>query len=444
MDPLSLATIDSYQQAVEWLEQHYNLESVLGKPEIVAPSLNRMRVVMELLGHPEIAVPAIHITGTNGKGSTTRMIVEMLTAVGLKAGSYTSPHVTSLNDRIAIANQPLSDQEFCEAIKEIAVIEPWILNKSDSLPNYFEIICAAAYNWFAMNAVDVNVMEVGMGGRWDATNVVSAEVAVITNMGSDHLEIIGPTMADLAREKSGIIEPTSHVVCGTLEHDLLQIVKSVPCRELWIQDIDFAVTNDRLAVGGRMLDVSTPFGSYEEIFIPVNGRHQSNNALLAIAATEAFFARALDADILHDAFASVQLPARFEILSRSPLTIVDGAHNVDGAVALSETLFSDFEAEEAPVLVMGTNRPHNPIDFMKAVNFKEFKAIVATQAKWPRALEASEVASSAQKLGHRSVEFRADVAEAVDLAREIAGPQGSVVVTGSLYVASEARSHLQS
>ena len=444
MDPINLATINSYQQAVDWLEEHYNLESVLGKPETVPPSLDRMRVVMELLGHPEIAVPAIHITGTNGKGSTTRMIVEMLTAVGLKVGSYTSPHVTSLNDRIAIANQPLSDQDFCEAIKEIAAIEPWILKKSNSLPNYFEVICAAAYNWFAMNAVDVNVMEVGMGGRWDATNVVRAEVAVITNMGSDHLEIIGPTMADLAREKSGIIEPTSHVICGTLEQDLLEIVKSVPCRELWVQDTDFAVTNDRLAVGGRMLDVSTPFGNYEEIFIPVNGRHQSNNALLAIAATEAFFARALDADILHDAFASLQLPARFEILSRSPLTIVDGAHNVDGAMALSETLFSDFGAEEAPVLVMGTNRPHNPIDFMQAVNFKEFKAIVATEAKWPRALAASEVAACAQKLGHKSVEFRADVAEAVDLAREIAGPQGSIIVTGSLYVASEARLHLQS
>ena len=186
-------TLNTYEEAMQWLQGHYNLEKNLGSDEAAPPSLDRMTLLMELLGNPHRDIPAIHITGTNGKGSTSRMLVELIGATGLDVGSYTSPHLDRVNDRIMIANQPLDDESMTRAISEIAEVEQWVIEATGEPPSYFEILCAAAYNWFAATAVDVNVIEVGMGGRWDATNVIDAQVAVITNIGSDHLEIIGPT-----------------------------------------------------------------------------------------------------------------------------------------------------------------------------------------------------------------------------------------------------------
>ena len=212
-----------YEAALDWLDSHIDLERLLGSPEATAPTLDRMWTLMGVLGDPQDSVPAIHITGTNGKGSTARLSVALLGACGLGAGSYTSPHIERVNDRITVANEPLDDASFATAISEVAVFESTVTELCGERPNYFEVMAAAAYNWFASTA-HVNVIEVGMGGRWDATNVVDAAVAVITNVGADHLEIIGPTLADVASEKAGIISAGAIAVCGETAPELVEIV----------------------------------------------------------------------------------------------------------------------------------------------------------------------------------------------------------------------------
>lgn len=434
--------IGSYVDAMDWLKDHYNLEQHLGGNELAVPSLDRMRALMALLGDPQHDVPAIHITGTNGKGSTSRMVVELIGATGLDVGSYTSPHIDRVNDRIMIANRPLDDDSMTQALAEVAEVEPWVFESTGETPNYFEILCAAAYNWFAATAVDVNVIEVGMGGRWDATNIIEAEVVALTNIGQDHLEIIGPTIADATREKAGIISPRSHVICGETRPELVDIVTATQHRELWCSRDDYDVIEDRLAVGGRLVDLVTPYGRHEDIFLPVNGAHQSQNAAMAVAAVEAFFGRQLDDDVVSEAFARLELPARFEVMQRQPLVIVDGAHNPPAAAVAAETLFDDFSNEQAPVLVMGTNRPHDPVEFVDALRGTEFSVIIATAADWPRAIAAETLGVALKNCGPR-IETVPRVADALDRAIELAGESGTVLVTGSLYVASEARSQLR-
>ena len=434
-------TLNTYEEAMQWLQGHYNLEKNLGSDEAAPPSLDRMTVLMELLGNPHRDIPAIHITGTNGKGSTSRMLVELIGATGLDVGSYTSPHIDRVNDRIMIANQPLDDESMTRAISEIAEVEQWVIEATGEPPSYFEILCAAAYNWFAATAVDVNVIEVGMGGRWDATNVIDAQVAVITNIGSDHLEIIGPTLADIALEKAGIISEDTHVICGETSPDLVEIIAATEFREIWHRHSDFDASEDRLAVGGRLVDLETPYGVHEEIFLPVNGAHQSENASAAVAAAEAFFGRKLDAEVITEALAHLTLPARFEIVQRQPTIIIDGAHNPPAARVVAETLFQDFSIEEQPVLVIGANRPRDIQKLLEALNVKEFLKVIATAADWPRAVPADELATAVEAYGV-AVEVIPQVSEAINRAVEIAGETGIVLVTGSLYVASEARSQL--
>lgn len=436
------ASFDTYDDALAWLVEHYNLERQLGGAGVDAPTLDRMRTLMGYLGDPQNTIPAIHVTGTNGKGSTSRMVVELLSAIGLDAGCYSSPHIERVNDRISIANQPLSDEDFMSALAEVATVEPYAEEAEGVAPNYFEVLCAAAYNWFAATAVDVNVMEVGMGGRWDATNVIDAEVAVITNVGADHLEIIGPTLGDVADEKAGIISPDSHVVCGETEPDLVDTFRAAGGREFWLRSVDFDVLGDRLAVGGRVIDLFTPYGRHEDVFLPVHGAHQAANVVAAVAAVEAFFGRQIDDELLSGALGSLTLPARFEVLGRHPLVIVDGAHNPAGACAASETLFDDFASETAPVLVVGCNRPHDPGPLLEALEAHRFSAIVATAPDWPRAVPPEDVAAAAQELG-LDAQIAPSVAEATDSAVETAGSEGVVLIAGSLYVASEARIHLQ-
>jgi len=435
--------IGSYADAMDWLKDHYNLEQHLGGNETTLPSLDRMRALMTLLGDPQDEIPAIHITGTNGKGSTSRMVVELIGATGLDVGSYSSPHIDRVNDRIMIANEPLNDESMTRALAEIAEVEPWVLKSTGEKPNYFEILCAAAYNWFAATAVDVNVIEVGMGGRWDATNVIEADIAAITNIGQDHLEIIGPTAADVTREKAGIISPDSHVICGETTPELVDIIRETQHRELWRHRTEYDVAEDQLAVGGRLIDLVTPYGRHQEIFIPVNGSHQAQNAAMAVAVVEAFFGQQLDDEVVSEAFARLKLPARFEVMQRQPLIIIDGAHNPPAATVAANTLFDDFATEQAPVLVMGTNRPHDPVEFVNAIRGKEFGAIIVTAANWPRAIPAETLGVALHDYGP-PIETVPHVADALNRAIELAGENGTVLVTGSLYVASEARSQLRS
>jgi len=446
-----------YEAAVDWLDSHIDLERLLGGPEATPPTLDRMWTLMGVLGDPQDSVPAIHITGTNGKGSTARLSVALLGACGLAAGSYTSPHIDRVNDRIALANEPLDDDAFTMAISEVAVFEPMVTERCGERPNYFEVMAAAAYNWFA-SAAHANVIEVGMGGRWDATNVVDAAVAVITNVGADHLEIIGPTLADVAREKAGIISAGATVVCGERAPELTDIVAAAAAQagaDMWQRGVDWDALDRRLAVGGQQVTVRTPFGEHAELFVPLHGAHQATNVATAISSVEAFFGRSLDDDVIAAALDDVSLPARFEIVARRPTVVIDGAHNPAGAVALrdtlAESLLVDADRADSPrVLVIGANRPHDPAAFCEALGLGSFDAVIATAAQWPRALPPAEIAAATEAAwgtdrettgsrGLPEIISTASVSEAVQAACEWAGSDGIVVVSGSLYVAAEAR-----
>lgn len=465
-----------YEAALDWLDSHIDLERLLGGPEATAPTLDRMWTLMGILGDPQDSVPAIHITGTNGKGSTARISVALLGACGLAAGSYTSPHVERVNDRITVANEPLDDESFALAISEIAVFEPMVIDRCGERPNYFEVMAAAAYNWFASTA-HANVIEVGMGGRWDATNVVDAAVAVITNIGADHLEIIGPTLADVAAEKSGIIAPGSTVVCGETAPELVEIVAGAAAdagAQLWRRGVDWDVAARQPAIGGQLVTVVTPFGEQRDHFVPLHGAHQAVNAACAICSVEAFFGRSLDHDVVEAALADITLPARFEIVGSQPTVVIDGAHNPAGAASLRDTLAETLSmgaeaigAESmgaasmaAPgdaaaahhasrgVLVIGANKPHDPGAFCEALDLGAFDAVVATAADWPRAIAPDDVAEAVLRVaagaGHRpEIVPVSGVDDALRWAMDRAGADGTVVVSGSLYVAAEARRLLE-
>src|SRR5438874_5430802 len=243
--------------ALAYLDDHVNLETD-ASARAAAKRLDRVGRLVELMGEPQRAYPVVHITGTNGKGSTARMLTALLVAKGLSVGTYTSPHVEHINERIAWNGEPISDAAFVEIIEAVASVEQVM----DDAPTHFEILTAAAFRWFADIAVDVAVVEVGLGGRWDATNVVDGQVAVVTNVELDHAEVIGPARSDIAAEKAGIVKPGATLVLGETDPALVPIFRDTPAGEIWLRGPDFACEGSRLAHGGRLLDLRTPGASY--------------------------------------------------------------------------------------------------------------------------------------------------------------------------------------
>ena len=430
-----------YAAALAWLADHYNLE-ITGATKATAPTLDRMRALVDLLGDPQRQVPMVHVTGTNGKGSTVRMVSALLTAHGLRTGAYTSPTLERVNERITDDNRPLDDDDFAGAVSAVAAVEPLVVERVGERPSYFELTAAAAYEWIASAPCSAAVVEVGLGGRYDATNVGDGVVAVVTNVGSDHLEWIGPTRRDIAVEKAGIVKPGSHLVLGETDPDIVPVFLAEPAAAVWRRGVDFDCERSEVAVGGRALTLRTPGGRYEDVFLPLHGRHQGDNAAIAVAAVEAYFDRPVDADVLVTAFATLDVPGRFEVMRRHPLVVVDGAHNPEGAAAAAATIHDDFAGEDPPVLVVGMNRPRHPGHMLEALRAGEARHVIATAADWPKAIPPGEIAAAGAAAG-MVVETVDTVAAAVNRAVEIAGPDGSVLVTGSLYVVGEARSHLR-
>ena len=427
-----------YAEALIYLEQHYTFDPA---DRTTAPSLARMEDLVAVMADPHLGIPTIHVTGTNGKGSTSRIAIDLLAAHNLHVGGYSSPHLERVNERITSNGEPLTDEEFAAAIELVATVEPLLEDKWGSTVTYFEVTSAAALGWHAETACDARVIEVGLGGTWDATNVLDADVAVVTNVALDHVETLGPTRSDIAREKAGIISPSSTVIVGEEDPQLLPIFQARENAGLWSVGNEFELIENRLAVGGRSIDVRTPFGEYRDVFVSLNGAHQGRNALLALAAVESFFGRALDPDLVAEVLANVSMAARFEVVGHRPLTIIDGAHNPDGATAATETLYSDFSTEEPPVLVAGFNVPRDPHEMLLALGADRAKAVVATSADWSKALPADEVSSAASEMCDNVV-WVPDIGEAVDAAQRIAGAQGTVFIAGSLFVAGAARRHL--
>ena len=421
--------------ALAWLDRHVNLEATAGRIEGL--SLERMHRLVDVLGEPQRAYPVIHLTGTNGKGSTARLITALLAESGLSVGTYTSPHLQRVNERLSRNGEVIGDDALAELLTDLETLKP-LVGVTNS---YFELLTAAAFRWFADIAVEVAVVEVGLLGRFDATNVADGLVAVVTNVGHDHSDFEGDWRAKVADEKAGIVKPGSTLVLGETDPELLPVFERAGAESTWYRDFDFGVERNDLAVGGRLLDLRTPSGVYEEVFLPLHGAHQGDNAALALAAAEAFFGARLDDDVVAEAFARTKVPGRFEVVRRDPLVVLDGAHNTEGAAAAAETLYEDFAVNGDVLIVVGTMAPRDPAAVLAALEVERAGLVVACAPSSPRAVPAEEVGAVAEALGARAV-VEPDVVAAVDRALATAGPDDAVLITGSLYVVGAARTHL--
>lgn len=431
MTPLTM----DLRAALRHLDTHINLEATAGRIEGL--SLDRMRALADVLGDPQHAYPVVHVTGTNGKGSVSRMTSELLRAADLSVGTYTSPHLESVTERLVWDGTPIDPDTFAELIGDLALLEPLL----DAPPSYFELLTAAALRWFADIPVDVAVVEVGLLGRFDATNVCDGQVAVLTNVGRDHTDGRGDWRRRIAEEKAGIVKPGSTFVLGETDPALADIFAATPAAEIVLRGRDFDVVDDQIALGGRMLTLRTPAHTVDEIFLPLHGAHQAANAALALAAAEALVHHPLDADAIRAAFASVRIPGRFEVVRREPTVIIDGAHNVDGAAAAARTLAEEFTLAGSLVLVVGMLEGRDPVAVLEALRATEAGFLVACTPPSPRAIPAAQVAAAADALGIVA-ESVPDVHDAVRRALAFASDEDLILVTGSLYVIGAARGYL--
>ena len=425
-----------YADALAYLDAHASYERT---GRIESPSLDRITRLCAAMGDPQHVAPVIHITGTNGKGSTSQMITRLLMEQGLKVGTYTSPHLERVNERLMIDSTPIDDDSFAAQIAAVADLEA----VAGVRPGYFEACTAAAFRWFADEAIDVAVIEVGLLGEWDATNVVDAQVAVITNIGLDHTEFAGPTKAHIAREKSGIIKPGSAVIIGETDPALVQIFLDRAHDTAWCRGEQFDVLDNELALGGRLVELRTPHARYPEVFVPLHGRHQADNAVVALAAVEAFFGGEISHDVVTEAFAQVRMPGRFEVVGYQPLVILDGAHNAAGADVCADVFFSDFDPAGERVLVVGALRNRDAQSVLEALRADEFDLVVCCTAPSPRGAPGEEIAAAARAIGCDNVSVTSTVGEACDLALAGRTADDAVLVTGSLYVVGAARPHLR-
>jgi dihydrofolate synthase/folylpolyglutamate synthase len=425
--------------ALAWLDRHQNLERILADERLRAPRPERVRALVDLMDDPQDKQPAVHVTGTNGKTSTARAVSQLLIFKGLTVGTFISPHLEKINERIMVDLQPIGDYDLAEVLSELAALEP--LLGEGLRPSWFELMAAAAFGYFANRPVDAAVVEVGMGGRWDATNVVDGTVAIVTNIALDHTELLGPTREHIAGEKAGIVKPGSTLVLGETDPALYEIFVAEQPETLWLAGRDYAVDSNVMAVGGRLVDLRTPGASYEGIYLPLHGRHQADNFIAALVGTEAFFGRPLEPDIVAAAAAAISSPGRLEVVRQRPLVVLDGAKNVAGAQSSSAAVREEFGAARAQVLVVGMLRGKSALEMLEALDASTARLVVTCPPPSPRAQPADEVAAAARSLGCRAV-ATGSVLEALEVALAEAGDDDLVLVTGSLYTVGAARTAL--
>ncbi len=420
------------------------------------PSLDRIGALVELLGDPQHAYPVIHLTGTNGKTSTSRMIDTVLRAAGLRTGRFTSPHVESMTERISVDGEPLTEAAFLEAYNEIAPYLHLVDRDSDHPLSFFETVVGMAFSTFTDAPVDVALVEVGMGGSWDATNVADAAVAVIGPISVDHAKYLGARPQDIAVEKAGIIKPGATAVSAVQSPEVAQVIAEhaaeVGARVLW-EGIDFGVEHRVPAVGGQMMRLRGLRGEYDEVFLPLYGAHQAHNAVLALAAVEAFTGEdPLDGELVREAYGQVTSPGRLEIVRRSPTIVLDAAHNPHGAAALAEAMQDSFTFTPL-VGVVGVMADKDYEGVLAALE-PVLAHIVCTQNSTPRAMPAAELAEVAEGIfGVDRVHLAPRLEDAIDRAAGLAEQggtygeaigSGGVLVTGSVITVGEARAMLVS
>jgi len=427
----------------------------------IEPSLDRIRELTEILGDPQRSYPVIHITGTNGKTSTARMTETLLRARGLRTGLFTSPHLVSMRERICIDGEPVSKARFAEVYAEI---EPYLGVVDEHQPvrlSFFEVLTAMAFAAFADAPVDVAVIEVGIGGTWDATNVADGSVAVITPVAIDHTKYLGETVAEIAADKAGIIKPGALAVLGqqpvAAATELLRRAGEVHAT-VAREGFEFGVLSRELAVGGQLLAIRGLLGEYPDLFLPLFGAHQAGNAACALAAVEAFSGAAgsdggvLDRDLVAGAFATMSSPGRLEIVRRSPLVVIDAAHNPAGMAVTAAALPESFGAAEviAVLAVMADKDVAGILDVLEPAA----AAVVVTANSSARSMAPARLAELATPVfGADRVHVAARLDEAIDIAVGLAdesAPEGfaagltagaasMVLIVGSVITAGDAR-----
>jgi dihydrofolate synthase / folylpolyglutamate synthase len=447
----------SRQVAAPAAEEFLAVEAELNRrwPETkIDPTLDRIQALLDLLGDPQTASPVVHITGTNGKTSTARMVDALLTASGLRTGRFTSPHLQVVTERISLDGVPISQERYVEAYRDVS---PYVSLVDAAQPNplsKFEVLVAMAFAAFADAPVDAAVVEVGIGGTWDSTNVADGRVAVIGPVGVDHVEYLGSDVLGIARDKAGIIKPGAVAVIAEQRPDVLtEILRRAADVDASVARAgsEFGVVGREIAVGGQQLRLQGLGGVYDDVFLPLHGRHQAGNAAVALAAVEAFLGAGaggqLDQDTVRQAFATVTAPGRLEPVRSAPTVLLDAAHNPHGAAALAAALTEEFDFRRlvAVVGVMGDKDVHGILAELEPV----VAEVVLTANSSPRALPADDLAAVALEVfgaDRMVVEPRlGDAIEtAIGLAEEIGEPGqplsgAGVVVTGSVVTAGEAR-----
>ncbi|WDZ89521.1 folylpolyglutamate synthase/dihydrofolate synthase family protein [Nocardiopsis sp. HUAS JQ3] len=416
----------------------------------IDPRLDRVRTLLDLLGDPHRNFRAIHVTGTNGKTSTARMIDALMRGRGLRVGRYTSPHLRTVRERIVIDGEPVSQERFVEAYDDIRPYIEMADSMNDAPLSFFEILTVMAYAVFADAPVDVAVVEVGMGGRWDATNVIDGDVAVVTPIGIDHTEYLPDTVEGIAEEKAGIIKPDSVAVLAQqplpAAEALVRNAAEVGAR-VAREGLEFGVTSREIAVGGQQIALKGLTGSYENLFLPLFGAHQAGNAAVAVAAVEAFAssgddAGGLDPAIVAEALAGVDSPGRMEVVRTSPTIIADAAHNPAGMTATAAAVEEAFTFSRlvGVVAIMADKDVEGILEPLEPL----LDEIVVTRNSSPRSLEPERLSNVAQHVfGEERVHVEPRLDDAIDRAVGLAEEGGEfggtgVLVTGSVVTAGDA------
>ena len=413
----------------------------------IAPTLERIAALTDILGLPQLTYPTIHVGGTNGKTSTSRMIDSLLFEMGLRTGRFTSPHLESYLERISINGQPINAAELIFSYNDISPYLDLIDSKFENPISFFEAITALAFAAFAEHPIDVGVIEVGMGGEWDATNVVQAGVSVITPIGFDHMEYLGNTLTEIAKTKSGILKPGGFGVLAQQESEaaieLLRKAAEVGI-DVAREGVEYSLASRAVAVGGQLISISGLNESFEDIFLPLHGKHQAANAATALVAVEAFFGdTALDHDAVRAGFAAATSPGRCEVVHRDPTILLDAAHNPHGAKALAETIENEFTFDE----VIGVVASFGDKDVRGILLALEpiMNEIIVTSNSSPRAMKLSDLEKLAIEIfGKDRVTAIESLAVAIDQAikdakRPLSDDSVGVLITGSVITVGESR-----
>jgi len=415
------------------------------------PRLEPTRRAVELLGDPQKSYRVIHITGTNGKTTTTRIIERILRELGLRTGRFTSPHLVRLNERMAIDGEPVGDQQMAEVWADIepilALVDAELEAAGDTKLTFFEALAVLGFAVFADAPVDVLVLEVGMGGEWDSTNVADGDVAVFTPISIDHAERLGNTVAEIANTKSGIIKPGAIVVLSAQPAEALEVIeaKSASIAErIAVYGRDFEVLDVEPDVAGQRFSVKTLTSEYRDLFLPLHGEYQAENAALAISAVEAFFGASnrLFDDVLRVAIADSTSPGRLQVVSRSPLTILDAAHNPGGAEVLARAMKKSFGSPET-VAVVSILSDKDATALLEALD-ETAKSFIITKSSSPRAIEVEELAQLARNVfGADRVKTAESALTAMTLARREVVDNGAILVTGSITLVGDVLKNIQ-